>query len=71
MENLDAQRQTQLQVADPTFLPLFEAPPALVPIQRASLESSVHLFCFCLRQSKRAKEKSCFVSAFRSDLLSI
>jgi hypothetical protein len=33
------------------------------------LELFVHRFWSCLRQSKWTKEKFCFVSAFRPDLL--
>jgi hypothetical protein len=69
MESLDAQHRTLLQVADPTFLLLFEVPPVLVLIRRVFLELSARLFGYCLRRSKLTREKSCFVFAFRSVLL--
>jgi hypothetical protein len=48
---------------------LFEAPQFLGRIRRVFLELSAHQFWSCLRQSIRTKGLSCFVSAFRSDLL--
>jgi hypothetical protein len=69
MESLDAQHRTLLQVADPTFLLLFEVPPVSVRIWRVFLEPCAHLFGSCLRRSRLTKEKSCFVFAFRSVLL--
>ena len=63
--------QALAQVVGLTVLRLFAAPPVLVKIRRDSLEPFVHRFGFGLSQSRWTKEKSCFVSAFRSDLLNV